>query len=183
MTTTHAARATLALLLVCAAAAPIAAAPGAGWKEYSSAEGGFAVLMPGEPELENATTKTDLGDVAIHTVKCVAGDVLCVVKYYDAPAVTDATREKFLDDNCDGFVRGANLLRKGDARRVALGENPGREVVGETQDGGAQLTARYYVVGKRVYLVMVGSSVDDAASPEVARYLASFRLLERPAAH
>jgi len=58
-----------------------------------------------------------------------------------------------------------------------LGAHPGREVVGETQDGRAQLTARYYVVGKRVYLVMVGSSVDDAGSTDVVRYLTSFRLL------
>lgn len=174
------ARAAMAALVLVAVAA---AAPRLAWKEYTSADGGFAVLMPADPEIEVETTKTDLGPVEIHSAKCVTESMLCVVKYYDAPSVTDATRDKFLDDNCDGFVRGTNLLQKGERKRLVLGPHPGREVVGETQDGRAQLTARYYVVGKRVYLVMVGSSVDDASSPEVIRYLTSFRLLEIPAGH
>lgn len=172
-----------AVVVACIACTAAAATPGTVWKEYSSADGGFAVLLPGEPEIGTETTTTDLGPVEIHSVKCVTDSLFCVVKYYDAPAITDASREKFLDDNCAGFVRGANLLQKGERKALALGGHPGREVVGESQDGRAQLTARYYAVGTRVYLVMVGSSVDDAESAEIAGYLASFRLLERPAAH
>jgi hypothetical protein len=171
---TNIARLIAALLVLCA---PAWSRTTANWKEFHSADGGFAVLMPGEPEFESATTPTDLGPVEIHTVKCVADEYLCVVNYYDTSSVTDATRDKFLDDNCTGFVQGAGLLQKGDRRAVALGTNPGREVVAETQDGRAQLTARYYIVGKRVYLVMIGTSVDQASSPEVGRYFDSFHLL------
>ncbi len=155
----------------------------AAWTEYRSADGRFAILFPGEPQLDSSATTTDLGQVEIHTARCITGDRMCVVTYYDAPSVSDATREKFLDDNCAGFLQGSNLLQKGERKSIALGPHAGREVVGETQDGRAQLTARYFVVGERVYLVMIGTSVDDASSPDVAKYLASFRLLETSGLH
>jgi hypothetical protein len=168
------ARAAAVLAVLLALGAPAGAA---GWKEYRSEDGRFSVLLPADPAVESATTDTDLGPVELHTVKCVTDRFLCVVTYYDVRLKTGQSAEAFLEANCDDFTRGANLLQKGDRRAVKVGEHAGREVTGETADGRAQLTARYYLVGTRVYVVMVGTSVDDAELPEVARYLDSFRLL------
>jgi hypothetical protein len=181
------ARAQVVLVALVALVGATAAFPcralAAEWKEFASDEGGFAVVLPDEPKVEAATTPTDLGPVEMHTVKTVTDTMLCSVTYYDVRLDAKRPAGAFLEGTCQDFVRGANLLQKGDVRAVALGENPGREVVGETADGRAQLTARYYLVGKRVFLVLVATSVDDAASTDVARFLDSFRLLDRPAAH
>jgi hypothetical protein len=147
------------------------------WKEYRSAEGRFTVLLPGQPALDVKSTETDLGPIKMHTFMCTTDNLYCGVVYYDVPTGVHKSTDQLLEDTCNGFIQGANLTEKAERRSVDIDGHPGREVIGESPDGSFLLMARYYVVDTRVYLVMVGAAIGDASSPEIGRYLDSFRLL------
>jgi hypothetical protein len=149
------------------------------WSEFRSDEGRFVVAMPGAPTTETKATDTEVGPIQMHSFSVDAPNIYCSVAYYDVPTDVplEQSADKFLDSTCDGFLQGGKLTEKVDRRTVTIDGHPGRELVGETQDGGFVLLARYYVVGKRVYLVLTGVPVADAASPLVSRFVGSFRLL------
>jgi hypothetical protein len=167
----------LAALVIFAAVPAAGAAPAAQWKEFRSPEGGFVVLLPGEPTLDRKATPTDFGQIDMHMYTVTTANMYCSVAFYDVPAGLNKPVDTLLDDTCNGFVKGANLTEKAERRAIALGSHPGREIIGESPDGAFLLMARYYLVGKRIYLVMVGTAIAEASSPEVGRYLDSFRLV------
>ena len=165
--------ATLAILSI-AAAAPVRAAQ---WKEFRSAEGGFVVLLPGDPSVDKKQMPTDFGPIEMNMYTVTGENIYCSVAFYDVPAGLNKPSDQLLEDTCNGFIKGANLSEKAERRVITLGAYPGRELIGESPDGSFLLMARYYLVNKRIYLVMVGTAIADASSPEVGRYLDSFKLL------
>jgi len=175
----HAARiaAAVAVLAISALAPASGAAQARQWKEYRSAEGGFTVLLPGQPALDTKSTNTDLGPIVMHTFMCSTDNLYCSVVYYDVPPGVHKSSDQLLEDTCNGFVQGAKLTEKAERRAIDIDGYPGRELIGESPDGTFLLMARYYHVKNRIYLVMVGSAIAEASSPEVGRFLDSFRLL------
>jgi hypothetical protein len=171
------AAAALAVMAAAALAQTGAAAQALPWKEFRSAEGGFAILLPGQPSVETKNTTTDLGPIAMRMFTCTTDSLYCSVAFYDVPEGVRKSPDVMLEDMCNGFVQGAKLAEKAERRKISLGAHPGREIIGESADASFLLLARYYLVKNRVYLVMVGTAVDGASSPEVGRYLDSFRLV------
>lgn len=168
--------AALAVLAISALAPTAGAAQGTQWKEFRSAEGGFVVLMPTQPAIDTKSTSTDAGPIQMHTFMCTTQNRYFSVVYYDVPAGVQKTTDQLLDDTCNGFISGAKLTEKAERRAIDLNGHPGRELIGEAPDGSFLLMARYYLVRDRIYLVMVGSAISDASSPEIGRFLDSFRL-------
>jgi hypothetical protein len=169
--------AALAVLTITALAPASGAAQARQWKEFRSVEGHFAVLLPGEPSLNTKSTDTDIGPIEMHMFSCTTDDLYCSVTYYDVPAGVHKSADQLLEDTCNGFMQGAKLTEKAERRQIDIDGHPGREIIGESADGTFLLMARYYLVHNRVYLVMVGSAIANASSPEVGRYLDSFHLL------
>jgi hypothetical protein len=169
--------AALAVLAISVLAQSTFAAQARQWKEYRSAEGGFVVLLPGQPALDTKSTTTDAGPIQMHTFMCTTENLYCSVVYYDVPAGVRKSTDQLLDDTCNGFIQGAKLTEKAERRTIDLNGHPGRELIGESPDGSFLLMARYYLVKDRIYLVMVGSAISEASSPEIGRFLDSFRLL------
>ena len=161
------------VILAFAAAAPARAAQ---WKEFRSAEGGFTVLLPGDPSVDKKQMPTDFGPIEMHMYTVTADNIYCSVAYYDVPQGLNKPTDQLLEDTCSGFIKGANLQEKAERRAITLGAYPGRELIGESPDGSFLLMARYYLVNKRIYLVMVGTAIADASSPDIGRYLDSFKL-------
>jgi hypothetical protein len=120
---------------------------------------------------------TKVGPIQMHLFSCTTQSLFCSVAYYDVVSGERKPDDQLLDDTCDAFVQGAKLNEKAERRQIAIDGHPGRELIGELPDGSSVLMARYYLVNGRIYLVMVGVALADASSPEVGRYLDSFRLL------
>ena len=165
------------LLALVAAVPATATARPAQWKEFRSAEGGFTILLPGDPSFDKKAMTTDFGSIDMHMYTVTTDNMYCSVAFYDVPAGVKKPVDQLLDDTCTGFVKGANLSEKAERRAIMLGAHHGRELIGESPDGAFLLMARYYLVDKRIYLVMVGTAIAEASSPEVGRYLDSFKLL------
>jgi hypothetical protein len=151
---------------------------GPGWKEFAPKDGRFRVLMPGTPKREKQDTESDFGKgvLVMHTVE--RGGLIYGANYCDFPAaIKKAPADKVLDSSRDGCVDNLNgklLLDK----KVKLGEHPGREVrVGV--EGGRVFRARVYLVGRRLYQVVVFGPGEKVTSKEADKFLDSFKLVTK----
>src|SRR2546423_834410 len=82
------------------------------WKEFSSAEGRFAILMPGTPKEEIQTNQTDMGQLEIHTFTLQTSVAVYMAAYTDFPITvhTQELVEKILDGARSNLL--ANNTRK-----------------------------------------------------------------------
>lgn len=155
------------------------------WREFASAEGRFAVTLPGEPGLNvRQMPMPDGTAIPLHIHMLLTSFEYGVI-YADYPfEVKGAEMQKrLLDDGARGAVTSvkARLL---DLKEVSLGGHPGR-ALRELMPDGRVMHVRLYVVGSRLYQVAVtlpklGEAAPEAAFAEeaAAKFLDSFRLLE-----
>lgn len=151
------------------------------WKEFESAQGGFAVLMPGTPTEQRQTAKTASGSIDAHMFVVDHGDVAYMVAYSDYPntMIQERTPKLILDGARDGAVANAKgrLLNESS---VSMNGHPGREVHVEPVGGKVTITARIFLVGRRLYQVMVLMPKEKASSKDVNKFLDSFRIQPQP---
>lgn len=142
---------------------PFLIADESGWKEISSAEGRFTVLMPGTPSEDKKegsfTAKTQSG--------------VFTVAYKDfAEEVSQTTPDELLEQVSQGLATdGSKLLSK---RKISLSGYPGREVKYEDSDKLVGII-RIYLVKERLYLnIVIPSTAEDTN-----KFFDSFRLTQR----
>lgn len=162
---------------------PPPAAPA--WQEFKSAEGNFAVLLPGRPTEVSQTSQTEIGKVPIRFFTATSGPVEYVVMYADYPIVfntpgaikasLDGGREMLLNSN-----QGTLLSET----QIAYGRFPGREWKVSTPGG--PIWTRSYLVHQRLYSLIVGLQGNaDTKPPDpkaVGRFFDSFKLIAEPVA-
>lgn len=149
------------------------------WKEFSSAEGNFAVLMPGTPSYEKKNTATALGPIDMHMFTLNIGrDAAYLVMYSDYPEiVTRAKPDALLDGGRDGALANTKGKLIGE-QNMSLDGFPGREIVIEVPGKGL-LKLRVFLVGRRMFQVMAVGTKEMIEHEDTAKYLTSFRLLAR----
>ena len=145
------------------------------WEEFTSAQGGFTVLMPGTPTEQKRTAKTASGSIDAHIFLVDQGDVAYMVAYSDYPdtMLQERTPKLILDGARDGAVAHAKgrLLSES---IVSMNDHQGREVRIERLGGKVTITARIFLVRRRLYQVMVLMPKDHASSKDVKKFLDSF---------
>jgi hypothetical protein len=153
--------------------------PDLDWREVSSTEGGYAVLLPAKPE--RATREVAIGGrrLVLNMASVHKEGMAFGVAYATLPAAT-TEQDKLLADARDALVRNIGGRLTTD-RTLEIAGNPGREFVAEgTAEGEPmRLAARVLATNDRFYqIVFVGRSGRGAES-EVSMFLESFRLLPR----
>ncbi len=170
------------LLAFCLSACSQAPQP----RELKSAAGRFMVMAP-TPLEEMVRPIESQGDrIELHLFSGQLGDTGYFVSYCDYPQglIQPDKIEKMLEASRDGSVAnvGGRLIREG---KITLMGNPGLEEVIET--GGQAgpetrwLKGRLYIVGNRLYQIMVVTPKDQKSRPEAEAFLQSFKLLDGPA--
>ena len=104
---------------------------GAGpWKEFTSKEGGFTVLMPGTPKEQTQKFATQVGDIEAKMFQLEAkpGQAY-VMAYADYPeaVVKKSNPDKILDGARDGAAKKING-KVASEKKITLEKHPGREV-------------------------------------------------------
>ena len=107
------------------------------------------------------------------------------MSYWDYPPglVQPDKLEKMLDASRDGSVAnvGGKLVRE---EKITLMGNPGRDLVIDTGSsagpGARLLRGRLFIVGNRMYQIMVVTPKNQKSSPETEAFLQSFKLLGGP---
>lgn len=154
------------------------------WKEFSSRDGGFSVLLPGTPVAHTQTSEYDGGKVEAHVFAWRGTYSGYGVTYFDVPRGGDGTKtaSDFLAGGVDAVARqaGAQLLERKD---VNLGEYPGQYYRVRAATGLVML-GKMFAVKNRLYMLNV--SMTDKGAPDLilksrernaATFLDSFKLL------
>jgi len=150
------------------------------WKEFSSKQGKFSVLMPGEPQ-EQIDDKEfpGVGKGQVHLFSFSNDSGFYLVGYLDIPGLAGQTQafcdgfgKGFLDSIGEGTAKGArgSVVKDTD---ITIGNSPGKEILIQVPTGLA--TARAYFIKRRGYqLIAVPSGTDGASN--VKKFLDSFKL-------
>ena len=149
------------------------------WKEFTSKEGRFKVLMPGAPMQDKAETESDFGKGVLHMNTVQTGKTMYGAHYCDFPAaIKKVPLKQVYDSSRDGAA--ANLEAKLVSEKdVKLGEHPGRETQIEVAGGKRLFRTRVYLVDQRLYQVVVFGTKEAATSKEADKFLESFKLADK----
>lgn len=142
--------------------------------EFVSEEGGFSVSMPGEPNEETQTVPTEAGDIEVHMFSVESGGTAYLVGYSDYPPdlVEMVDSEVLLDSARDGAVDDGTLVSE---ESITLDDYPGRSLTVDTSDEDIMVFARIFLVGNRLYQVVV-STGEDALTEDMSGFFDSFKL-------
>ncbi len=149
------------------------------WIDFSSPEGKFSVLMPGNPKNHAQALNTPFGPATTYTFVYSNEDVAFAVSYTDYPIKTQAPdAQKIFDGARNGqlaAMRGSTLISESE---VSVNSYPGREVQMATPqgDGKHAIRTRMYMVNNRLYLVMVALPKDELFSRDAVKFMDSFKL-------
>jgi hypothetical protein len=145
------------------------------WTTLRSPEGGFEVEMPAVPELARHTVETVLGplEFTVHSARLGSASYQIIWVEYPEGAIED--QEAVLDAARDGAVArsGSRLVRE---ESIEVEGHPGREIELDVQGRIVGLD-RLFLVGNRLYQILLAGDPGSLHSAEALRFLASFRLI------
>ncbi len=174
----------LALAALLVGALGVRASAQTEWKEFRSKEGAFAVLAPVTPVYRKQTSTTPGGTFDIHFFAATAAPYTYAVSYLDFPQaqIEESGAAAVLEANRDSFAAGVRGKLAGD-EKISLERHPGRafrvERPGEAPAAGKEYRVRQYLVGNRLYQVIAVSPRAAGSSPDLSRFLDSFKLLKK----
>jgi hypothetical protein len=164
-------------LLAAFALALSACYPDLDWREVTSTEGGYKVLMPAKPE--HAQRKVVIGGVSLEmTMDSARRDGMAFgAAYADIPAGY-ARRAELLAAARDALVRNIDGRITAE-RKVTVDGASGQEFYADGASGGQpmRLAARVLVSGGRLYQVACVGRTERVAEADLALFLDSFHLL------
>jgi hypothetical protein len=162
-------------LLILAGASALPAQDQPQWKPFSSEAGNFRVLVPGVPKETATPIRTDGGDVVEHRFTVDMGFIGYFVSYTDYPSNFQDVQAA-IDHVRDGFLGGikGKVVNEGPVR---LSGNLGRAVKAETDDGKLVALLRIYIVGRRLYQVLLMTDKTRNLSTMDLRFHDSFQFL------
>ncbi len=153
--------------------------PPIAWQPFTSGAGGFTISMPDEQKSDVLPMNTPVGVIDLHLFTVDLDDSAYIVGYSDYPEslVRNSSADVMLDGARDGAVAnvGGKLLNE---RRLTLQGYPGRELWIEAEAGGQPglVQARIYLVGRRLYQVLVAGSTTQFSESDAEFFLDSFEL-------
>jgi hypothetical protein len=155
------------------------------WQTFTSDEGGFSVLFPGQPAQATQVMTGSNGDSELITYNWQAGPTLYTVGYsdYSAADLKNLDPNDILDVALDGAVKnvkGKVLVKQ----EITLEQYPGRDVTIEFPDrpdyaGGGIVRLKLYLVNQRIYEVMTISVKADLLADAHKKFINSFTLLKK----
>jgi hypothetical protein len=162
-----------ALLSVLAAQAQIKLEP------FTSKACGFSILMPGTPKEQAMKVKSDRGELESKTFGLGTDNkVHWMVVVVDYPPDTPAElADALLDGAVKGTAKGLGGKTLSEGKITLDNKYPGRQFQVESEKVGIH-RAHVFLVGNRLYQIVVRGPKEGVTSPEAKKYLESFKLLD-----
>lgn len=165
------------LWLICILAIPLAAgaAAPAKWRSFTSPAGDFSVLMPGKPQAIETVHKSFVGAVKETNYTVTSDGATYSASYSELPgiAVSLGGSHTIFNKAKEGLLKEAGGTENS-FTETSLGSSEGREL-SFTLNGGGTGKARFFLIDKRLYVVVANGPSGAAAA--VSRFLNSFKLL------
>ena len=151
------------------------------WVKYTSKEGRYSVLVPGQPTVDTQEATSADGDkFTQYKATVFSGGVVYLIGYFDYAAGTIFTFDKARDGMIDA-VKGTLLSDQS----ISLGGSPGRELRLSAKDASGVeylMLARFYDIDRRVYVLqfITPKSPEDEFERKAKRYFDSFQVVKTP---
>ena len=150
------------------------------WQPFSSGEGGFTALFPGNPEIFQDMINTEQGRVELTGFRVVRPDeALYLIAYSNLPNgfnVSDNTEDvkSFFKGVIQGFmdeVEGEVISQSS----ISINNHPGRELKIQLPEN---TIARYrvYAINNRLYQLLVATPKEQHLQESIAGFFKSFQL-------
>lgn len=157
----------------------------ADWQKYDAEDAGFSVLMPSKDvEVESNTASTVAGNIEIYMYSVSLSKAYYMIAYNQMDFLEDAElTDSDMNDILEGGVEGAlNTFPDGEfiyKRNTTLSGHPGIEYRAEGTKNETEMVifGKVYLVGTRLYQVMVTTVKGDANNPDIAKFMDSFKLI------
>ena len=132
------------------------------WKSYNSAEGKFTVLIPTEPTQQNDSSRTYPKYSVKMSISKDSTD-LFIIGWVDYEAAYTFDEQKELEANRDNFIKaiGGELIA---TKNIEFKGYKGLEF--STKTGVMFWTSKVFMVGRRPYQLLAGSSTGKASVNE-----------------
>ena len=147
------------------------------FKPFNSAAGKFSCEFPGSPKEQSQSVSGT--QMKMFSVEERTGAYM--VAYADMPIPANETPAEIqarLDGSRDGMVQNMKGTFKSESKIELNGKHPGREVQADLPKENAGVRARVYLVGTRLYQIMVVGKKGFTDSAEATRFLNSLKLME-----
>jgi len=149
------------------------------WKEFSSPEGGFSVLMPVPPtQKRQSTNSSTLSlDSNVFTASLEEGKVIYSVAYTNFPEELAEFPPNLLLDSLSNRFTNDKKIKLISLQNISFGKYPGKEFKFEAP-GEIIVNHRTYIAEKRLYQLTaeIPKARESALSNDTDRFLNSFRL-------
>jgi hypothetical protein len=152
------------------------------WKALTVPEGGFSILMHGQPRYMRQTLDTPAGQMEAHLYSSERPHAYFAAGYSDYPLalVVGTSPHELFTGVRDTWVRRLEGRLVSTDDRLTAGKHPGYafSAEGKAQGADAILDARLYLVDQRLYQIVAITRKHAISQGVVNRYLESFRLIE-----
>ena len=149
------------------------------WKEFSSSEGSFSVLMPVTPTQKTQSTNSSTVslDSNLFTASLEEGKVVYSVAYTNFPEELAQFPPNLLLDTLSGRFTNDKKIKLLSQQDISLGQYPGKEIKFEAP-GEIIVKHRTFIAEKRLYQLTaeIPKDRESALSNDTDRFLNSFRL-------
>ncbi len=157
------------------------------WKQFTSQEWAFSVMMPGTPSDMVKKQPTALGNIDIHNFIRMKGRAFYAIAVNKFPIVVNTQQVNYILDGVGGDIEKIMHGKVWSQVPIKFGEYPGRDVKATDLDIGKMFTAlngkydmnmRVYLANGQIYQIMMftpsGSPFPEA---EGKRFFDSFNIL------
>ena len=146
------------------------------WKSLDFTEGGFKVELPASPRKNMSLRglKVDPNFKIEGTRFFIHGEEFAVL-YRDIDRTKNRKADKILDDTLKEL--GKTLGKEGNLTSLKIGEFPAREVKYHTATGATYLV-RVILADTRLYILIVGSQLNEPDELHVQRFFNSFEITD-----
>ena len=180
MTAHRATRAVIALILL---AILTAACGDPAWREVAAVDGGFRVLMSGDPRVEQREIDTPAGRITGYWYALEGKDSVFGVGYADYPRQilrSTPPQQMFTIVREPWLKRIAGTLEGGERQIRLDGKWSGLEFTarGELKGRAAWMRGRFYLVDNRLYQLVVFGDRAAIPQPEINRFFNSFKVAQ-----
>jgi hypothetical protein len=151
------------------------------WEPFESKDGWFRVEFPGSPQVTKVPQATPAGTININQFMVERSSGAYGVGYFDIPEVgsnVNLESQEFIESMARGSFNG--MGGSSFTKKVIDFEGyPGLEAEGRVRQGDVRGLARirYYVVEKRVYILLVVGTNSFTNSGDTGKFFNSFQLI------